>query len=108
MACWGARNSYLGVLKLNYKPQPIHLMINRRLKLMLIYNSVRTYQPVGNRFFANDGSDRNIITASYALPKGFGSLWVNKEKGNIKDDFPMYDSDNYSFGTTLNLTQFWE
>lgn len=58
--------------------------------------------------FANDGSDRNIITASYALPKGFGSLWVNKEKGNIKDDFPMYDSDNYSFGTTLNLTQFWE
>ncbi|MGA3695977.1 CS1-pili formation C-terminal domain-containing protein [Enterobacteriaceae bacterium TYF_5] len=58
--------------------------------------------------FANDGSDRNIITASYSLPKGLGSLWVNKEKGNIKDDFPMYDSDNYSFGTTLNLTQFWE
>ncbi|MBG6026290.1 CS1-pili formation C-terminal domain-containing protein [Proteus mirabilis] len=58
--------------------------------------------------FANDGSDRNIITASYSLPKGFGSLWVNKEKGNIKDDFPMYDSDNYSFGTTLNFTQFWE
>ncbi|MDS0789992.1 hypothetical protein OSB94_18010, partial [Proteus vulgaris] len=47
--------------------------------------------------FANDGSDRNIITASYSLPKGFGSLWVNKEKGNIKDDFPIYDSDNYSF-----------
>lgn len=58
--------------------------------------------------FANDGSDRNIITASYSLPKGLGSLWVNKEKGNMKDDFPMYDADNYSFGTTLNLTQFWE
>lgn len=58
--------------------------------------------------FANDGSDRNIITASYSLPKGLGSLWVNKEKGNMKDDFPMYDSDNYSFGTTLNFTQFWE
>lgn len=58
--------------------------------------------------FANDGSDRNIITASYSLPKGLGSLWVNKEKGNIKDDFPMYDSDNYALGTTLNFTQFWE
>ncbi|MER1962227.1 CS1-pili formation C-terminal domain-containing protein [Proteus vulgaris] len=57
---------------------------------------------------AKEGSNRNIFTANYALPKGLGSLWVNREKGNIKDDFPMYDSDNYSFGTTLNFTQFWE
>ncbi|MBG5951267.1 MULTISPECIES: CS1-pili formation C-terminal domain-containing protein [Proteus] len=57
---------------------------------------------------AKDGSNRNIFTANYSLPKGIGALWVNREKGNIKDDFPMYDSDSYSFGTTLNFSQFWE
>ena len=57
---------------------------------------------------AKDGSHRNIITAAYSLPKSLGSLWINKERGSMKDDFPMYDSNNYSLGTTLNFTQFWE
>lgn len=57
---------------------------------------------------ANQGSYRNIINVTYALPGGFSSVWANKEKSDIKDDFPMYGSDSYSFGGSLNLASFWQ
>ncbi|EMZ5815138.1 TPA: CS1-pili formation C-terminal domain-containing protein [Klebsiella aerogenes] len=51
------------------------------------------------------GVHRNIINATMQLPEGFGSVWVNREKSHINDKLPIYETNNYSFGGTLNFNQ---
>ncbi|XDZ52326.1 CS1-pili formation C-terminal domain-containing protein [Neisseriaceae bacterium CLB008] len=48
---------------------------------------------------------RYIANATASLPNGYGSVWVSKEKSNIKGDLGIYDSDTYSFGGTLNFNK---
>ncbi len=54
------------------------------------------------------GHYRNILSASLALPKGLGSVWVNREKSHIGNGLPIYESDSYSYGGTLSLSRFFE
>ncbi|WP_029987826.1 MULTISPECIES: CS1-pili formation C-terminal domain-containing protein [unclassified Serratia (in: enterobacteria)] len=54
------------------------------------------------------GRYRNILSASFALPKGFGSVWANREKSHIGKGLPIYESDSYSYGGTLSLSRFFE
>ena len=55
---------------------------------------------------SNNGTYRNIISATTALPYNIGSAWVSKENTVIKSDLPIYESNNYSYGATINLNQF--
>lgn len=54
------------------------------------------------------GRYRNILSASLMLPKGFGSVWANREKSHIGKGLPVYESDSYSYGGTLSLSRFFE
>ncbi len=54
------------------------------------------------------GRYRNILSASLLLPKGFGSVWANREKSHIGKGLPVYESDSYSYGGTLSLSRFFE
>jgi hypothetical protein len=54
------------------------------------------------------GHYRNILSASFALPKGFGSVWANREKSHIGNGLSIYESDSYSYGGTLSLSRFFE
>ncbi len=55
---------------------------------------------------SNGGTNRNIITGSVQVPYGIGSLWASKEKTSVRSDLPIYSSDNYSYGATVNLSNF--
>lgn len=54
---------------------------------------------------AKGGRYRNIINLALNLPGNYGSLWVNREKSHIGNGLPVYDSDSYAFGGTLNLNR---
>lgn len=56
----------------------------------------------------NHGSHRNIATLSTSIPDGYGSVWASKEKAVVKGELPIYDSDSYSYGATLNFDKVFE
>ncbi|WOC00432.1 MULTISPECIES: TcfC E-set like domain-containing protein [unclassified Providencia] len=56
----------------------------------------------------NHGSHRNIATLSTNIPDGYGSVWASKEKAVVKGELPIYDSDSYSYGATLNFDKVFE
>lgn len=51
---------------------------------------------------------RNILSASFSLPKGFGSVWANREKSHLGEGLSVSESDSYSYGGTLSLSHFFE
>ncbi|MBP6116038.1 MAG: CS1-pili formation C-terminal domain-containing protein [Neisseriaceae bacterium] len=69
--------------------------------------TVFDYGSVGwQGLISEKGRYRNIVNATAMIPNGYGSVWVSKEKSNIKGDLGIYDSDTYSFGGTLNFNKF--
>lgn len=58
--------------------------------------------------FENHGSHRNIATLSSSIPDGYGSIWASKEKAVVKGELPIYDSNSYSYGATLNIDKVFE
>ncbi|EMS8793277.1 TcfC E-set like domain-containing protein [Enterobacter ludwigii] len=69
--------------------------------------NVNEYVSVGTQtLVANDGTWRNVSSASLNAPGGFGSLWASREDSKIGNRLPVQERDNYSVGATLNLSRF--
>lgn len=57
-----------------------------------------------NLLFSGQGSYRNIVNVTANLPKGWGSLWVGREKSAFKEnDVSIGDSDSYNYGANISL-----
>lgn len=54
---------------------------------------------------ATDSTFRNILTANYGLPKGYGNVWGSREFTHLGDNLSIDKRDYYSFGATFNLKQ---
>ena len=56
---------------------------------------------------ATDSTFRNILTANYGLPKGYGNIWGSREITHLGDNLSLEKRDYYNFGATFNLKQIY-
>lgn len=60
----------------------------------------------GQTLKASDSSCRNEYNVNISLPGGYGALWLSREKSHVNNRIFIQESDNYSIGSTINLSQF--
>lgn len=78
-----------------------YLVQETGVQLQLIENLSVSIQTL----LVNTGSYRVISNTSVGLPNGYASLWAGYQKSKIKDDLPLYDEDNYSYGGTFDINK---
>ncbi|MEX9979903.1 CS1-pili formation C-terminal domain-containing protein, partial [Proteus mirabilis] len=54
---------------------------------------------------SNSGTHRYIATSSFLLPNGYGSIWASKENTKRRSDLPIFSSNNYSYGASIDLNK---
>jgi len=78
-----------------------HLVMETGLNLAVNQSITLSLQSL----LSNNSTYRNIISASAQLPGNIGTIWANKEKTVVKSDLPIYETNSYSYGSTINLNQ---
>lgn len=56
---------------------------------------------------ATDSTWRVIGNTNIRI-EDIGTIWLSYEKGNVEQKVYMYESDNYSYGASINLSKWWD